>query len=86
MDICCVVGRDRNGWAVRSKAALLLTLVAKRQGPSLVKELLPQLLTIAAESPTHTEMVGRLTCELEINYIITTTTNGTRGSLFLKAQ
>jgi hypothetical protein len=54
----CAVGRDRNGWAVRSKAALLLTLVAKRQGPGLVKELLSQLLTIARESPTHTEMVG----------------------------
>jgi len=51
------VGRDRDGWAVRSKAALLLALVAKRQGPSMVQELLPQLLTIAKESPTHTEMV-----------------------------
>lgn len=51
------VGRDREGWAVRSKAALLLALVAKRQGPSMVQDLLPQLLTIATESPTHTEMV-----------------------------
>ncbi|BDA43725.1 Exportin-5 [Coccomyxa sp. Obi] len=51
------VGRDREGWAVRSKAALVLALVAKRQGPSMVQELLPQLLTIATESPTHTEMV-----------------------------
>ncbi len=43
---------------MRSKAALVLALVAKRQGPSMVQELLPQLLTIATESPTHTEMVS----------------------------
>jgi len=54
---CDAVGRDRSGWAVRSKAALLLVLVAKKQGPQAVKELLPQLLNAAKESPTHTEMV-----------------------------
>ena len=54
---CNAVGRDRSGWAVRSKAALLLVLVAKKQGPQAVKELLPQLLNAAKESPTHTEMV-----------------------------
>ena len=43
---------------MRSKAALVLALVAKRQGPSMVQELLPQLLTVATESPTHTEMVS----------------------------
>ena len=51
------VGRDRNGWPVRSKAALLLALVAKRQGPGMVQQLLPQLLNAAGESGTHTEMV-----------------------------
>lgn len=51
------VGRDRNGWAVRSKAALLLVLAAKKQGPQAVQELLPRLLLAAAESTTHTEMV-----------------------------
>ena len=54
---CNAVGRDRSGWAVRSKAALLLVLVAKKQGPQAVKALLPQLLNAAKESPTHTEMV-----------------------------
>lgn len=54
------VGRDRNGWAVRSKAALLLVLVAKKQGPQAVQELLPRLLEAAKESITHTEMVQLL--------------------------
>ena len=57
---CSAVGRDRNGWAVRSKAALLLVLVAKKQGLQAVQELLPQLLSAAKESATHTEMVGTL--------------------------
>ena len=54
------VGRDRDGWAVRSKAALLLVLATKKAGPAAVQELLPQLLFAAKESATHTEMV-RLT-------------------------
>ena len=59
---CChnAVGRDRDGWAVRSKAALLLVLVAKKQGLLAVQELLPQLLNAAKESSTHTEMVSRM--------------------------
>ncbi len=43
---------------MRSKAALLLVLVAKKQGLQAVQELLPQLLKAAKESSTHTEMVG----------------------------
>ena len=43
---------------MRSKAALLLVLVAKKQGLQAVQELLPQLLSAAQESATHTEMVG----------------------------
>ena len=43
---------------MRSKAALLLVLVAKKQGLQAVQELLPQLLNAAKESSTHTEMVG----------------------------
>ena len=42
---------------MRSKAALLLALVAKRQGPALVLQLLPRLLAAARDSPTHTELV-----------------------------
>lgn len=45
---------------MRSKAALLLVLVAKKQGLQAVQELLPQLLNAAKESTTHTEMVGAL--------------------------
>ena len=45
---------------MRSKAALLLVLVAKKQGPQAVQELLPQLLKAAKESITHTEMVQLL--------------------------
>ena len=51
------VGRERDGWPVRSKAALLLALVAKRQGPAMLEQLLPQLLSAAGESATHAEMV-----------------------------
>ena len=54
----CAVGRDRDGWAVRSKAALLLVLATKKAGPAAVQALLPQLLLAAKESATHTEMVG----------------------------
>ena len=54
------MGRDRDGWVVRSKAALLLVLVAKKQGPQAVQELLPRLLDAAKESVTHTEMVQLL--------------------------
>ena len=53
----CAVGRDRDGWAVRSKAALLLVLATKKAGPAAVQALLPQLLLAAKESATHTEMV-----------------------------
>lgn len=45
---------------MRSKAALLLVLVAKKQGPQAVQELLPRLLDAAKESITHTEMVQLL--------------------------
>ena len=45
---------------MRSKAALLLVLVAKKQGLQAVQELLPQLLSAARESTTHTEMASTL--------------------------
>ena len=54
------VGRERGGWPVRSKAALLLALVAKRQGPAMLEQLLPELLGAASESATHAEMVRQL--------------------------
>ena len=53
----CAVGQDGGAWPVRTKAALLLALVAKRQGPALVLQLLPRLLAAARGSPTHTELV-----------------------------
>ena len=53
----CSVGSAGDAWAVRSKAALLLALVAKRQGALLVEQLLPRLLPLAQQSPAHAEMV-----------------------------
>lgn len=42
---------------MRSKAALLLALVAKRQGPQLWAEVLPRLVEVAQEGPLQAEMV-----------------------------
>lgn len=42
---------------MRSKAALLLALVAKRQGPQLWAEVLPRLVAVAQEGPLQAEMV-----------------------------
>ncbi|KAK9833279.1 hypothetical protein WJX81_002345 [Elliptochloris bilobata] len=56
-DLLQRVGRAGAGWAVRSKAALLLALVAKRQGPALWAEVLPRLVAAAQEGPLQAEMV-----------------------------
>lgn len=52
-----VVGGTISSFAIRSKAAVLLALVTKRQGGQLLQALLPELLRLAAEGPTYTEMV-----------------------------
>ena len=56
------VGRARAAWAVRSKAALLLALVAKRQGPALWAEVLPRLVAVAQEGPVQAEMARPVVC------------------------
>ncbi|KAK9829960.1 hypothetical protein WJX72_008872 [[Myrmecia] bisecta] len=51
------VGGAGDGWPVRSKAALVLALVAKRQGPELWQAMLPQLLALEKEGPLMAEVV-----------------------------
>ena len=51
------MGETATNYAIRSKAAILLTLVTKRQGGQLLQALLPELLRFAQEGPTQTEMV-----------------------------
>ena len=53
----CAVGGTTSSFAVRSKAAVLLALVTKRQGGELLQALLPELLRLAAEGPTQAELV-----------------------------
>lgn len=56
------VGGTTSSFAIRSKAAVLLALVTKRQGGQLLQALLPELLRLAAEGPTQTEMVIVCSC------------------------
>lgn len=51
------VGGTTSSFAVRSKAAVLLALVTKRQGGQLLQALLPELLRLASEGPTQADMV-----------------------------
>ena len=53
----CAVGGTASDYAIRSKAAVLLALVTKRQGGQLLQALMPELLRLAAEGPTQAEMV-----------------------------
>lgn len=53
----CAVGGAPSSFAIRSKAAVLLALVTKRQGGELLQALLPELLRLAADGPAQTEMV-----------------------------
>ena len=55
--LSCAVGGTTASFAIRTKAAVLLALVTKRQGGQLLQALLPELLRLAAEGPTQTEMV-----------------------------
>jgi hypothetical protein len=52
------VGASSDSWSVKSKAALLLALVVKRQGQQLWQALQPQLLPLAQQGPVQAEMVG----------------------------
>lgn len=52
------VGACSDSWSVKSKAALLLALVVKRQGQQLWQALQPQLLPLAQQGPVQAEMVG----------------------------
>lgn len=47
-----------HAWPIRSKAAMLLALVAKRSNPSFWEQLLPELLTLGSHGPVHARMVG----------------------------
>lgn len=51
------VGGTTSSFAIRSKAAVLLALVTKRQGGELLQALLPELLRLAADGPTQAELV-----------------------------
>lgn len=51
------VGASSDSWSVKSKAALLLALVVKRQGQQLWQALQPQLLPLAQQGPVQAEMV-----------------------------
>ena len=52
------VGASSDSWSVKSKAALLLALVVKRQGQQLWQALQPQLLPLAQQGPVQAEMVS----------------------------
>lgn len=52
------VGASSDSWSVKSKAALLLALVVKRQGQQLWQALQPQLLPLAQQGAVQAEMVG----------------------------
>ena len=49
-------------FVIRSKAAVLMSLVAKRRGADTWQVLLPELLKTAGSGPAATEMVGNLFC------------------------
>ena len=44
-------------WLLKSKAAVLLALVIKRQGASMWEAVVPQLLLLMQSSPAHAETV-----------------------------
>lgn len=58
VDCMPAVGASSDSWSVKSKAALLLALVVKRQGQQLWQALQPQLLPLAQQGPVQAEMVG----------------------------
>ncbi len=47
----------RAAWVLKSKAAVLLALVIKRQGASLWEAVVPQLQLLMQQSPAHAETV-----------------------------
>ncbi len=53
----CTVGASKDAWSVKSKVAVLLALVVKRQGQELWQALQPRLLELAQQGPLQAEMV-----------------------------
>jgi len=51
------VSEARAAWVLKSKAAVLLALVIKRQGASLWEAVVPQLQLLMRQSPVHAETV-----------------------------
>lgn len=52
------VGGAASSYAIRTKAAVLLALVTKRQGGQLLQALLPELMRLASVGATQAEMVS----------------------------
>ena len=52
------VGGTASSYAIRTKAAVLLALVTKRQGGQLLQALLPELMRLASVGATQAEMVS----------------------------
>lgn len=53
-----VVGGTASSYAIRTKAAVLLALVTKRQGGQLLQALLPELIRLASVGATQAETVS----------------------------
>lgn len=53
------VGASKDAWSVKSKVAVFLALVVKRQGQELWQAIQPQLLGLAQQGPLQAEMVRR---------------------------
>ena len=51
------MSETRAAWVLKSKAAVLLALVIKRQGASLWEAVVPQLQLLMQQSPGHAETV-----------------------------
>lgn len=53
----CAAWERGSAWAIISKAAVLLALIANRRGPAYLEQLLPLLLAFARQSPAAAQMV-----------------------------
>ena len=59
LDTCeYAVGGTASSYAIRTKAAVLLALVTKRQGGQLLQALLPELIRLASVGATQAETVS----------------------------
>ena len=57
-DLFKVTGNTSSTWAVRSKGALLMSLVSKRMGQPFWEQLLPELLKYSSAGPVQAEKVN----------------------------